>query len=492
MDTSHMEKREEFVGMLKENQNKSAVKQEGNKLPQYVCAIIASIGAFVIGTVLAWTSPTLKLLETENSTAQLHIAPEKTDENTFQRMWISALTPLGAILGALPAGYFADLLGRKKTMIFFTVPWIVSWALLIFGTSVAVIYISRFLTGIITGLFCAVLPLYVNEISEDSVRGSLGTLFQVFLTLGILFDYTLTLTHSYLIVNLACGAVTVLFFAVAFLLPESHVYLMKKNNRPEAEKSLRRLRGPYFDIHVELNELRKNLENAGEQSLSYSEMFTPVNIKALAIALGLMLSQQLSGINAVIFFAEDIFTIAGVKNAALCTIGMGVVQSMATVASSVLVEKAGRRLLLLISSIGMGVTLIVLGYYFKIKDDPANASLGWLPIVCLFFFIIVFSLGLGPLPWMMSGELLSPEIKSFGSGVAVATNWICVSIITGSFGSLTKAIGESFAFWLFAVIVLIAAAFVFFFVPETKGKSVQDIQLELAGKKPSTQSNGNA
>lgn len=120
------------------------------------------------------------------------------------------------------------------------------------------------------------------------ISGSLGTLFQVFLTLGILFDYILSGFKSYLIVNLACGAVTVFFLFVVFLLPESHVYLMKKNNKPEAEKSLRRLRGPYYDIHVELNELRKNLENSTNQSLSFSDMMTPVNIKALVIALGLM------------------------------------------------------------------------------------------------------------------------------------------------------------------------------------------------------------
>lgn len=478
-----MEKKEEFVGMLKENQNKSAVKQEGNKLPQYVCAIIASLGAFIIGAILAWTSPCLGLLEDLSSNAQLHL------ESKDQKSWISAWTPIGAIFGALPAGFFADLFGRKKTMIIFTVPWIASWAMLIFGTSIYMVYASRFISGVITGLFCAVLPLYVNEISEDSVRGSLGTLFQVFITLGILFDYVLTLFKSYIVVNVACCAVTIFFLVIVFLLPESPVYLMKKNNKPEAEKSLRRLRGPYYDIHVELNELRKNLENSAEQSLAFSDMFTPVNIKALVIALGLMLSQQLSGINAVIFFAEDIFKGAKVGNPALCTIIVGIVQTLATVVSSALVDKAGRRILLLVSSVGMGIMLAIFGYYFKIKDD--NPQLNWLPLVCLIVFITVFSLGLGPLPWMMSGEVLAPEIKSFGSGVAVATNWICVSLVTFFFEPLKDGIGAHYTFWLFSVIVFIAAVFILLIVPETKGKSIQQIQNELAGNKSKAQINGN-
>lgn len=473
--------------MLKENQNKPAVKQEGSKLPQYVCAIIASVGAFVIGTGLAWTSPTLELLRDVNSTAQLHLTSKS------QESWISAWTPIGAIIGALPAGYLADLLGRKKLMIIFSIPWIATWAMLIFGTSVNMLYASRFISGIVIGLFCALLPLYVNEISEDSVRGSLGTLFQVFLTLGILFDYALSSFHSYLIVNLACGAVTVVFFLIVFLLPESPAHLIKKNNKPEAEKSLRRLRGPYYDIHVELNELRKNLENSEHQLSSFKDMMTTANIKALVIALGLMLSQQLSGINAVIFFAEDIFKSAGgAEKAALYTMIMGIVQSLATVVASVLVDKAGRRILLLTSSVGMGITLAVFGYYYRLKNTQDVSNLNWLPLVCLLTFIVVFSLGLGPLPWMMSSEIMAPEIKSFGNSAAVATNWICVSLVTFFFGPLKDSIGDDYTFWLFSIIVFIAAAFILFVVPETKGKSMQQIQNELAGKHSKPQTNGHA
>lgn len=208
------------------------------------------------------------------------------------------------------------------------------------------------------------------------------------------------------------------------------------------------------------------------------------------------LSQQLSGINAVIFFAEDIFKSAGgAEKAALYTIIMGIVQSLATVVSSILVDKAGRRILLLTSSVGMGIMLAVFGYYYKLKNNSSPeeiANLNWLPLVCLLTFIVVFSLGLGPLPWMMSSEILAPEIKSVGNSAAVATNWICVSLVTFFFGPLKSLIGDDYTFWMFSIIVFIAAVFILIVVPETKGKSIQQIQNELAGKHSKPQINGNA
>lgn len=204
--------------------------------------------------------------------------------------------------------------------------------------------------------------------------------------------------------------------------------------------------------------------------------------------------QQFSGVNGVIFFAQKIFEAAGVKNAVLCTVILGVVQTGATVASSLLVDKAGRKILLIISSIGMAVGLVALGYYFRLADVTGAdvRSISWLPLVSLVGFIIVFSLGFGPLPWMMSGEILASEIKSVGSGCAVAVNWGCVSIVTFFFQWLCDSITRAYTFWMFAAICVVACVFVLVVVPETKGKSMQEIQNELAGIKTAKQTNGNA
>lgn len=127
--------------------------------------VSASLGAFVIGAVLAWTSPGLKFLQDVNYTAPIHIDKETSS-------WVASWTPIGAIIGALPAGIFADLIGRKYTLITFTVPWIGTWILLMFAQNHILLYVARFISGIVVGMFCAVLPMYVTEISEDSVRGT--------------------------------------------------------------------------------------------------------------------------------------------------------------------------------------------------------------------------------------------------------------------------------------------------------------------------------
>lgn len=203
--------------------------------------------------------------------------------------------------------------------------------------------------------------------------------------------------------------------------------------------------------------------------------------------------QQLSGINGVIFFAGDIFKAAKAESPTLCTIILGIVQTTATIVASILVDKAGRKILLIISSTGMAICLVALGYYFHLKDTGAAVSeLGWLPLGSLVGFIIVFSLGFGPLPWMMSGEILSSEIKSVGSGCAVAVNWGCVSLVTFYFQPLCQSLSTAVTFWGFAVICSIATLFSLIMVPETKGKSMQQIQDELAGIKTVRQVNGNA
>lgn len=206
---------------------------------------------------------------------------------------------------------------------------------------------------------------------------------------------------------------------------------------------------------------------------------------ALICGLGLMFFQQFSGINAVIFYTNNIFQSAGSNiPPVIATIIVGVVQTIATYASSVLVERAGRRILLLQSSIIMGICLIILGIYFKLQMDKVNVdAVGWLPLVCLVLFIISFSMGFGPIPWMMMAELFPVEFRGAATGVTVIVNWILVFIVTLCFPIMKDAIGIYSCFWFFAAIMVIGSFFVFFLIPETKGKSVSQIQAILSGKK---------
>lgn len=148
-----------------------------------------------------------------------------------------------------------------------------------------------------------------------------------------------------------------------------------------------------------------------------------------------------------------------------------------TYAASTMVDRAGRRILLLLSASIMGLCLAILGLYFALKnrgDDVPN--IGWLPLICVAVFIVMFSLGFGPLPWMMMGELFASNVKGAASSIAVCANWTLVFIVTFSFGKLIDWMGEHWTFWLFAIICCIATVFIYFVVPETKGKTLTEIQ----------------
>jgi SP family facilitated glucose transporter-like MFS transporter 8 len=165
------------------------------------------------------------------------------------------------------------------------------------------------------------------------------------------------------------------------------------------------------------------------------------------------------------------------------TIIVGVIQMVATFISSLVVDRLGRRILLLISDFVMAICTLVLGIYFYLKNETSEdiSNIGWLPVTSVCLFIIVFSLGYGPIPWMMVGELFGPQIKGFASSLSCVLNWVLAFVVTKLYSDLALAFGTHTTFWIFAVISAVGTVFVFFLVPETKGKTLYEIQQELGG-----------
>lgn len=172
--------------------------------------------------------------------------------------------------------------------------------------------------------------------------------------------------------------------------------------------------------------------------------------------------------------------------ASTATIIVGVIQTIATFFSTLFVDRIGRRILLFISDLVMAVCTLVLGVYFFLKTETTDdtSSIGWLPVTSVCLFIITFSLGYGPIPWMMVGELFAPQIKGFASSLSCVLNWILAFIVTRFYSDLAVSFGTHTTFWIFSVISVIGTVFVFFLVPETKGKTLDEIQKELAGSAP--------
>lgn len=255
-------------------------------------------------------------------------------------------------------------------------------------------------------------------------------------------------------------------------------------------KSLKWLRGTRYDSQHELtNLIEENNSMKSNATNLLKALGRKASLKGMGITMGLMFFQQMSGINAVIFYTTDIFAAADTGiDASLATIIVGVIQVVATFISSLVVDKLGRRMLLLFSSLLMGVCLAGLGLYFYLQSAEKDVSnLGWLPIVALCIYIVVFSLGFGPIPWLMCGELFAPDIKGFLGALAGTTNWILAFIITKFFVNVVDAIQRGPTFWLFMGFCLVGFVFVLIFVPETKGKSFAEIQMILSGEEINTQ-----
>ncbi|KAH8334852.1 hypothetical protein KR074_003327 [Drosophila pseudoananassae] len=458
----------------------TSTENNSKKLPQYVAALAAAGGAFACGTLLGWTSPAQTKIVDNGSGYDFPVSDT-------QFSWISSAMTLGAASVCIPIGFLINMIGRKWTMLFLVLPFIVGWAMLIWAPNVGLMYASRYILGIAGGAFCVTAPMYTGEIAQKDIRGTLGSFFQLMITIGILFVYAIGAGLEIFWVSVVCGILPLVFGVIFFFMPESPTYLVAKDRSENAIKSIQWLRGKDYDYEPELAELRETDREIRENKVNvWSALNRPVTRKALAISLGLMFFQQVCGINAVIFYSSRIFKEANTGiGEQWATILIGIMQVVATLVSTMVVDKLGRRILLLASGSAMAVATTAIGVYFYLQSqDPDQVSnLGWLPVASLCIFIIMFSMGYGPVPWLMMGELFATDIKGFAGSLAGTSNWLLAFVVTKTFDDLNNGLGIGGTFWLFAGLTVLGVFFVFFAVPETKGKSLNEIQQELAGNR---------
>lgn len=432
-----------------------------NRLVQYIASLASTLGALAAGMTLAWTSSAGDDGKNLESLYDIHISKDEFS-------WISSLVAIGSAVICIPIGILTDMIGRKYSMLLMVVPFTIGWLLIIFAKSVIMFYIGRFITGLSGGAFCVAAPIYTAEIAENEIRGTLGSYFQLLLTTGILLSYILGTFVNMRILSIISALVPLIFFVVFMFMPESPSYYLKKGNEKFARKNLIKLRGIQYNIENELQNQKDALEETNKNSVSFWILIkSKTTLKSFIIAYGLMFFQQLSGVNVVIFYTNSIFEKANTGlNPSYSTIIVGVMQILAVFVSTLIVDRAGRRILLLISIIFLCLTSCTLGvYFYLLKNEVDVNSIKWLPLVSVCIFIIMFNMGFGPLPWMMMGEIFAPEVKSVAASSACLFNWILVFIVTKFFSDLSKTIDLDATFWLFAVICLIGTFFVYFIVP---------------------------
>lgn len=440
--------------------------------------VIATFSALAAGAVLGWTNPILDDIE-KGRFHNIHVS------NT-QMGWIGSLVTLGGMCMCFPTGIICDLIGRRLTLLLLVVPFFVGWSLIIWANSVIMLYFGRFITGLAVGASCVAAPLYTNEIAQKEIRGMLGSYFQLMVVTGILYAYVMGCFLSDISYTISCAVCSIVFFTLFYFQPETPLYLIKKAEFDKAKQSLLQLRGPKFDVDSEINMIEGSLKETSQNTVSFmATLKKKSTLKALLIAFGLMFFQQFSGINAIILYSSEIFQESGVKfDPKIASILVAAFQVVATFISSLVVDKLGRRMLLIVSLSVMALSSTLLASYFTVKtrhlvDPTVLNSFGFVPTVSLCIFVIVFSLGIGPIPWMISSEIFTSDLKSVCGSAAGTFNWFLAFLVTKFYLDIKNYIGQDITFYVFAAVSLIGSLFVYFIVPETKGKSPDEVQREL-------------
>ncbi|XP_021940958.1 facilitated trehalose transporter Tret1-like isoform X2 [Zootermopsis nevadensis] len=369
-------------------------------IPQVLAALSVSLGSMIVGFASAYTSPALESMDAANST----VHPDMQEKS-----WIGSLMPLSALLGGLAGGPLIETIGRKTTILATALPFVISWLLIALAVNVPMLYAGRVVAGFCVGMASLCFPVYLGETLQPEVRGMLGLLPTTFGNVGILLCYSAGKYLDWSMLAILGACIPVPFLICMLFIPETPRWYFSKGKGEEAKKSLQWLRGKDTDISHELREIENSHTESKKSTGSSFELFSKSNIKPLLISLGLMFFQQMSGINAVVFYTVMIFEAAGsTLDGNTSTIIVGVVNFGSTFLATMLIDRFGRKVLLYISSVAMVLSLMVLGTFFYMKDhtDTDVAPYGLLPLVSSVVYVIGFSFGFGPIPWLMMGEIL--------------------------------------------------------------------------------------
>ncbi|CAG5021074.1 unnamed protein product [Parnassius apollo] len=436
-----------------------------------------------IGYSMGWTSPIYIKLQDENMSDSPLPAPLTIDESA----WVGSLMCIGVVMGSPIGGIAASKIGRKWGLLCAAMSQFVGWILVTTATNVGFLYGGRIFWGINLGMQFNLLPMYCAEIATDDVRGALGSFLQASMNVGYLLAYGIGPFTSYSVVAYIGLAFVAVFAICFFFMPETPMYHLSKNERELAAECLMCLRGrSRAGIESELNQMAAHISASMEKTATLADIFRGSNFKAFYITCTLVVFQQFSGITAVLFYMSSIFSAAGSNlDWSISTIIVGAVQVVASMITPLVVDRLGRRILLLVSTCGTAIALGLLGMYYLLSDQesPVVSSIGFLPVLSMILFIVTYSWGLGPLPWAMLGELFPIAVKAVATPIVSGICGILTFLVTRYFEPIANAVGMYVAFWLFGVCCVAGFFFTLFLVPETKGKSLQEIQDMLDGRK---------
>jgi SP family arabinose:H+ symporter-like MFS transporter len=396
--------------------------------------------------------------------------------NELQLGWGVSSLLVGAIVGSFGSGVLTDKFGRKKVLIVVALFFAVSCVLTALAGSSVLFICARLFGGLAVGAASVLSPMYVAEVAPPRNRGMLVAVYQLTIVLGILCSYTINYWLHDIENNwrwmFATGTVpSVLFFIGLFFIPESPRWLYKAGRKAEALRVLTRVGGEAL-AKVEISEIAESLD-LDRKPAGSGEIFKPEWRKVMIVGFFLAILVQISGINTIIDYAPKILLAAGVeiKNALLQTSLLGLINFIFTFIAILFIDKVGRRMLYLIGSMGMAVTLVLLALSFYLKME------GIFTLICIMLFLAFFSSCIGPVFWTLVSEIFPNRIRGKALAFASFTQWIFNFLVVLLFPHFLALLGGATTFLFLAVMSFAQWLFTFLYVPETKGKSLEEIEM---------------
>jgi sugar porter (SP) family MFS transporter len=445
----------------------AAIAHSGNRRFVYLAAAFAGLGGLLFGYDTGVISG-----------AQLFFATDFS-LSTFALEVMVAAGLAGAAVGALVGGRLADQFGRRTLLIFTALIFAIGAVLCATAISTAMLFCGRVIVGLGIGLSSGTVPVYISEVSPPDARGWTVSLFQLAITFGILLAYLV----DYAFANMqgwrwmfGLAVIPAAIFALGmFYLPESPRWLVRRGRRDHARAILCRVRDS-SDVEAELQDIERSFQESQEHG-NWRDLLSPALRPALIVGIGLAVFQQVTGINTVIYYAPRIIQSAGISSASgaiLATAGIGVVNVLMTIVSMWLIDRIGRRPLLLTGIAGMAVTLGVLGWAFH-SASPSGA-LSWLAVISIMIYVASFAISLGPIFWLLIAEIYPLKVRSSSEGLAATFNWGSNLLVSLTFLTLLQEIGATRTFWLYGLFAIGAWLFSYYLVPETKGQTLEEIE----------------
>lgn len=463
-----------------DNLQEESPKKQGRRgiYNQFFTTAVISISYLICGHAIGWTSPILYKMRHYGEPLNLTTSEASTMVSLFY---------VGNFVMPIPSGILADLIGRKLSMMILSVTAITSWILAYFAVHVNYLHASRFLIGMWAGAVLTITPMYIGEISEPAHRGAMSALITILVNIGALMAFFITPRVDYWTVAVVFGAFPVIMVILFFFIPESPLWLLGKGKPAKAWRSLSWLRAgrPEGAIRHELELLIGRASKVSVRPLRVM-IHSKGTRKAFIIVEVLSLFQRLSGVSAVVGYAS--MTLPEMSIGAITTMDM--IGFIATIWFSsalihpFLIDRFGRKPLLVISSIGVAVSMLFASIYWFVNRNATlqTYSQEWIAFVLYSAYGVFYNVGLGPVVPTIQGEMFPPDLKGVASGFTAMVVAGTASVITAIYPPISDNWGAYVNFIFYCIVGMGAAVFSWFYVIETKGKSLNEIQTELHSK----------